>query len=178
MNICSENTGQTIGIGVMSADAVHSHTSSDDKKITLSANDYIQLGQALIKTGMRPVYFTNGAPEDHSVLEQVKAQFPDPAQACFAERPITPEDLVHIIAGCSKIMAHRLHATIIATSLGIPIIGFQWDKKLQSFFDQIGKAEFCLENFDLNHIVAQLTAATASHIMWDLEPYEPLLTEE
>lgn len=175
VSVCHENTGQTVGIGVMSAEAVHSHTSAADKKVVLSVTDYIDLGLSLVKQGYRPVYFTNGAPEDHEVLEQVQAQFPNPSEVCFAQRPITPKDLVHIIAGCSKVIAHRLHATIIATSLGLPIIGFQWDKKLKSFFAHLKKEEYCPDHFDLERTVELVKTASPAEVTWDIEAYRPLL---
>ena len=173
--LCKENTGQTIGIGVMSEEAVKSHTSKNDKQVVLSVQDYIDLGQKLSESGMRPVYFTNGAPEDHVVLDQIKAQYPDISQVCFADRPITPKDLVHIISGCSKVIAHRLHATIIATSLGIPIIGFAWDKKLKSFFEHLEKSEYCLDHFDLETVINQVETASPAVPSWSLESYKPLL---
>jgi hypothetical protein len=39
------------------------------------------------------------------------------------------------------VVAHRLHACIVAVSYGRPVIGLGWDRKVESFFDEIGAPE-------------------------------------
>ena len=35
-------------------------------------------------------------------------------------------------------IAHRLHATILAFSYGVPAVGLRWDDKLTAFFGSVG----------------------------------------
>ncbi|WP_371154045.1 polysaccharide pyruvyl transferase family protein [Jannaschia sp. 2305UL9-9] len=102
------------------------------------ARFYCDLVRALRARGHRVRLFSNGAAEDRDLRRRVAAQVADDAGVDVppdAERPAT---LVAQIAGCSAVVAHRLHACIVAHSYGRAIVGLGWDRKLQSFFEGVG----------------------------------------
>ena len=53
-----------------------------------------------------------------------------------------PGELAHAIARFDCVLAHRLHACIVAYSYRIPAVGFAWDRKLDSFFAQCDRSRF------------------------------------
>ncbi|MNF57022.1 Polysaccharide pyruvyl transferase [compost metagenome] len=61
------------------------------------------------------------------------------------DKPKTPSDLVNTINRYDLIVAHRLHANIIAYSLGITSIGLRWDTKLHSFFKSINREHLFID---------------------------------
>ena len=55
-----------------------------------------------------------------------------------APPPGTPAELAAIISQLSGVVAHRLHACILAYAFRRPIVGLGWDRKLESFFQSVG----------------------------------------
>ncbi|TLX69455.1 polysaccharide pyruvyl transferase family protein, partial [Pseudomonas nicosulfuronedens] len=61
-------------------------------------------------------------------------------------QPLTPSDLKSHISEADIVIAHRLHANIIAYSLGIPSIGLNWDSKVKSFFTAVQRLDYYLDD--------------------------------
>lgn len=169
-------TKNVIGIGVMASSLVVNDTPGNHTKVVLSVADYIGLGQQLLNLGYTPLYFTNGSPEDEAVLTNIKAEFVASEKVIFVDRPMVPEDLVKIICRCEKIIAYRLHACIVATSLGVPAIGLAWDKKLYSYFESIGAADRVCSSFDIKVVAQQLLALQPLAIEFTKDPYKKLIS--
>ena len=101
------------------------------------------LAAAIVDAGHRVTLFCNGAEEDRAALDAVIA---DPGVAAMvltgvvslAPPPATPRDLALTIAGMKAVVAHRLHACIVAWSYGLPVVGLGWDRKVESFFASVG----------------------------------------
>lgn len=108
---------------------------------------YRDLALDLIRRGERVTLFNNGATEDDAFQD---ALLEDPALAiavatgdlAAAAPPQDPSDLVTLISGFRGIVAHRLHAGIVAYGLGIPHVGLAWDMKVESFFRSVGRAGY------------------------------------
>jgi polysaccharide pyruvyl transferase WcaK-like protein len=98
----------------------------------------------LTSAGHRVRLFTNGSPEDRHFLASNAARWRAIARdrVEVADEAATPAELVAVIAGCSLVIAHRMHACIAAHSLVIPTIGLRWDAKLDAFFTSAGRGEF------------------------------------
>jgi polysaccharide pyruvyl transferase WcaK-like protein len=95
--------------------------------------------------------FTNGAAEDEQALEALLgdtqiADLVGAGKITRLPRAGTPQDLCRIIAASRGVIAHRLHACIVAYSYGIPIVGLNWDRKVQSFFEQIGRGDLVVSD--------------------------------
>lgn len=105
------------------------------------------LVQAVAAAGHRVTLFCNGAAEDRAALDAVIG---DPAVAAMVlagtvsltPPPETPRDLALAIGGMRAVVAHRLHACIVAWSYGLPVVGLGWDRKVESFFASVGAATF------------------------------------
>ena len=104
---------------------------------------YAGIAGAVLKKGHAVTLFCNGAAEDIALLEKVAADpslqgYRDANHLHVPTAPRTPTELVAIIAGCEAVIAHRLHACIVAYSYGRPIVGLGWDTKLDAFFETAG----------------------------------------
>lgn len=142
-------TGKEVGVGLISANVVGWFGHAPDAIVKPSIEFFVDTGRYLVEAGHRPVYFTNGSGEDEAVLEtladHVALHSPELyRRARFEQRPRTPTDLVRIIAGLDGLIAHRLHANIVAYAFGIPHVGLGWDDKLASFFESVGRERYLL----------------------------------
>jgi polysaccharide pyruvyl transferase WcaK-like protein len=103
---------------------------------------YGAMVESLVENGFDVLCFTNGAGEDEVMLQLVRGALAASASpyavARFASRAATPQGLAKVIAGLDALVAHRLHAAIVAYSYGIPVVGLRWDNKLAAFFDVVG----------------------------------------
>lgn len=100
------------------------------------------LARALLARGHRLRLFCNGAEEDADALARLSAALCDAGGAVeTAPVPDRPEALARLVGGCSAVIAHRLHACIVAVSYGRPVVGLGWDRKVESFFDEVGAPE-------------------------------------
>jgi polysaccharide pyruvyl transferase WcaK-like protein len=159
-----------VGLCITSPLAVRYHASKPPPIVDFVAW-YDSAARALAGAGHRVVLFTNGSPEDRAFLSRHATQWcapPPPSSADHAPsaHPVTlarafatPAELVAFIAGCDLIIAHRMHACIVAHSFAIPAIGLKWDVKLESFFALAGREAFIADCADLDP--ANLTTLTS-----------------
>lgn len=91
------------------------------------------------------VLFTNGSPEDRLFRERLKARIGREPGISFAPDFAQPRELAHALSGFDCVLAHRLHACIVAYSYRVPTIGFAWDCKLRSFFELTGRGAFVID---------------------------------
>lgn len=138
-----------IGVGVISPHVVDWFGGGPAEAVRPSLDFFTEVGARLLESGYRPVYFTNGSGEDEAVLEalaeHVAHRRPElRSQAWFVRRAASPSELVALIAGLDGLIAHRLHANIVAYALGIPHVGLGWDAKLASFFRSVGREHYLL----------------------------------
>lgn len=139
-------TGKSVGIGVIAPAVVRFLASSEGGTMAPSLGLFADIGNAVAACGHRPVYFTNGSGEDEVFLAELRVflrtRVPELHRvAAFAPQPRSPEALVACVRDMDALIAHRLHANILAYSLGIPHLGLGWDEKLASFFASVDRAD-------------------------------------
>jgi len=140
-----------IGICVSSLDALVMNSEYANSNSTESAKFFAALADALRARGNRVLYFTNGASEDNKVLSEISSESGALKSGFFVPRH--PDELVSLISACSCVVAHRLHANIVAYSLNIPSVGMNWDKKVESFFELTKRKRYL---FDLSPRIEKL----------------------
>lgn len=97
---------------------------------------------ALLAAGHSLRLFTNGAEEDAAALDRLAPTLADDVAAGrveIAPRPARPSELAKIVGSCRAVVAHRLHACILAYAYGRPVVGMGWDRKVESFFASVGE---------------------------------------
>lgn len=132
---------------------------------------FAQVIDRLCSAGTPVALFTNGAAEDERTLARL---WNTPQLACFiADGRLTrhapfqdPRALAHAISAHDAIIAHRLHASIIAYAYRVPAVGLGWDQKVQSFYAATGRADHCIADSGASaaQICAQLDRARADGI--------------
>ncbi|PNU04770.1 polysaccharide pyruvyl transferase family protein [Novosphingobium guangzhouense] len=121
---------------------------------------YYTAARELVQAGRRLVLFTNGSPEDRLFRDRLRLRLEGQPGIGFAPDFACPRELAQSLAGFECVLAHRLHACIVAYAYKVPTVGFAWDAKLRSFFEQTGRGEFVVDPrstcpMDLPDIAAQ-----------------------
>lgn len=115
-------------------------------------NFWMQITQEVEKIGYQWQFFCNGLYEDYcfalSILEDLGINRNVDDYIC--RRPTEGHELVEIISGYKAIIAPRLHANIIAYSVGVPSIGLVWNDKLKQWGSSIGCPERFLDATDIS----------------------------
>jgi len=155
-----------IGLCVTTPDILTYH--ADSTVAGIAANGLVffaDLALALIQRGERITFFCNGAHEDRAALRKL-AEFPEITEhiangtITLAPDPVTPAALAAIISGCRAVVAHRLHACIVAYSYEIPVVGLGWDSKVSSFFSSVQSDQFFVGSAEASaELIASLTLA-------------------
>lgn len=135
-----------VGVCVTSPDILSYHA---DRAVAGSdtRDFFAELVTTLAARGHPLRLFCNGAEEDRRAVDRLVAT-PEIARLIadgtveIAPHPETPAALAALIAGTRAVVAHRLHACIVAYSYALPVIGLGWDRKVESFFGSVGLDRF------------------------------------
>jgi polysaccharide pyruvyl transferase WcaK-like protein len=106
------------------------------------------LAAVIERLAQRPgelLLFTNGSPEDEQFASELFRSVDSCAAVRLVPRHTRPAELARFIAGLDIVVAHRLHACIAAYSYRVPAVGLSWDKKLDRFFDLVGRGEHVVD---------------------------------
>ncbi len=97
--------------------------------------------------GIKWKLFTNGIGKDEAFLTDLLVRLgrEGERESVSLPRPQTSRELVENISGFSSVIAVRMHANIIAFSLGIPSVAFVWNDKLRFFGQSIGYPDRFIE---------------------------------
>lgn len=124
---------------------------------------YVELVRRLLAEGHPVELFSNGGMRDGEFIDRVMDGLGelrrDPRLTAF--RPGTAEELVRRIAVYDRLLAVRLHAAIIGTSLGVPNVSLVWNRKQLLFGEAIGLSENFLtkDDFVAETVFVRLMAA-------------------
>ena len=129
-----------VGICISNLDALAMNSEYTDLNRGASALLFPELARSLAERGKSLVLFTNGAAEDNSVAKRLLAEGLIAEETLFI--PNRPTELVSVISRCRAVVAHRLHANIVAYGQGIPSVALNWDKKVESFLRLTGRSDF------------------------------------
>lgn len=143
----SEMRNKRIGLGISHPKELAAYA-PDPKSFSSSTmiNFWLELARGLVADGKLPVIFTNGAGEDEAFMSEVEARL-QASQIAYekVKRPLRPAEMVATIASVSSLISHRLHANIIAYSLGVPSVALNWDPKVRAFANVAGRNRWCLD---------------------------------
>lgn len=147
-----ERARPCVGIGITHPATLSRH--ADSKSSILRAKDWIAFYKDLVADlsaqNCDIDFFTNGASDDASFAAKIYKAVSDlntpGVKVTLSDTPRIPAELAHTIAKYDAIVAHRLHANVIAYSYGVPHIGFGWDSKMQGFFEETGRSKYLVKN--------------------------------
>jgi polysaccharide pyruvyl transferase WcaK-like protein len=145
-------TPRGIGIGLFSPDEVRmkkfnpGHPFCD---IQWAKRFWMGLCAGLLERGKTIELFTNGAEIDQQFAVEIYQILIRSTQRLgklrISERPLSADTFVKQISHYERIIAARMHANVVAESLGVPWIGFGWDTKVMAFAKMVGKERWVIE---------------------------------
>lgn len=113
---------------------------------------YARLAVLLSDQNYQVRLFSNGAGEDETFLDLVERHVrkaePSPKSIGRARRSARPEELARLISHLDAVIAHRLHACILAYAYRVPHIGLLWDSKLLTFLASVDRSDYAIELSD------------------------------
>lgn len=134
--------GPAIGVCITDPDILAYHAEAQVAGAGGGMSFWADLVETLASKGHVVRLFCNGAAEDRAALTRLAAR-PKVAdliaggQASVARAPETSTALAAEIATHKAVVAHRLHACILAYAFGRPTVGLGWDQKVESFFGSV-----------------------------------------
>ena len=123
--------GGVIGINLVRKD-IHADYGEQTFTPTQLLNLYKGIIEELNKREYEWELFCNGMPEDYAVGVELLQTLGLPANK-LRRAPHTGIDLVNNRSKYKAVFGARLHACITSVSLGVPVAGLLWDKKLHFF---------------------------------------------
>lgn len=139
---------KTIGIGITHPSTLDLH--ADRKRDRMSEKDWVtfyrQLIDYFIARNWTVKLFTNGACGDQSFARKIIRNARTTDGLSLSDRPKTPKKLAHLISSFDAVIAHRLHASVVAYSYGIPHVGLGWDSKMEGFFEATRREKFLISS--------------------------------
>lgn len=123
----------------------------------------------LDERGIKWKLFTNGLGKDEEFLTSLleRLGLTDRKEEFSLPAPTTSRELVENVASFKALIATRMHANIIAFSLGIPSVAFVWNDKLRAFMESIDCRDRSIEYTELNdtkHIINTLEKAVCEGV--------------
>lgn len=79
---------------------------------------------------------SNGDTEDHRTAHEVCSAFQSDRRVELAPQPLAPKELVDTLHGVDALITCRMHAGIVAYSLGKRVVPLVWDKKVDAVWSE------------------------------------------
>ena len=104
---------------------------------------------------------------DVTALETLFAAVPDDIPRTVLPWTADAAAIAGTLRASTAMLAMRLHANLLAHRLGVPAVGIAYDPKVSSHFEEVGRADACLE---LNAPEDELEAALEAAVTGGAEP--------
>ncbi|GEP03115.1 polysaccharide pyruvyl transferase family protein [Methylobacterium oxalidis] len=162
-----------IGVGITHPAPLHHHGAGLARETDADAAErYGRLVDGLVAQGLDVALFTNGAAEDEDFLTAHAARLCAAAggdgRVARLPRAADPAALARRVAGLDGLVAHRLHAIILAYAYRVPAIGLRWDAKLDAFLRSVDAADRAADFDDAS--VGEIPARLAEAMRAGVDP--------
>ncbi|WP_249810535.1 polysaccharide pyruvyl transferase family protein [Bradyrhizobium sp. 157] len=150
-----------VGVGITHPVVLQHHGERQPDDTTIR-DLYQSLIRRLLASGYDVTGFSNGAPEDRAYLDDVVGSMMSNADERLTRAPDckTPRELAELVGSFDAVIAHRLHACILAYSYRVVHVGLSWDPKLAAFFANVGRSRYLVDfNDDVVRAMPELLAA-------------------
>ena len=150
-----------VGVGITHPVILQHHGEGQPDDTTIR-DLYRSLIRRLLASGYDVTCFSNGAREDQAYLDDVVGSMISNADERLTRAPDcrTPREFAELVGSFDAVIAHRLHACILAYSYRVAHVGLSWDPKLAAFFANVGRSRYLVEfNDDAVQTMPELLAA-------------------
>lgn len=130
----SDAQNQVIGLGMIRKGIFA------DNNLPLSDEELFSFWESicaeLTKRGLVFEFFTNGVRDDGIFIKEFIERFPE-YKGIPTRVPTDPAGLISIISRYSRILASRMHTSIVSYALNVPTLSILWNNKIKMFYEQI-----------------------------------------
>lgn len=137
---------ETIGIGTISEDAYRSVVLEDKRAAEVNCEKLFDFWKAIVheldQKNIPWKMFTNGGAKDCQLAYTFLKRNGFSIEEHLVPPAETPDQLIEQISQFKAIIAHRLHALIVASSLKIPVVPVVWSDKVVKFSQLIGNQSY------------------------------------
>lgn len=137
-------------------------------------NFYVDLISVLNEKKQKWELFTNGMQIDLNILDEILEKLSLSKNDITLRIPNSDINLAHIISSYKIIFGARMHACICAYSMNIPIVGFIWDEKLESFAHCSNVESQFLKDFEIDGKIAAEKILSSINYVYDNDIKEEL----
>jgi len=91
----------------------------------------------------------HGPDSDRPIIGDILGRVTAP-NAIFIDRELTPDLAIGLFRRAQLTLAMRLHALLLAASMGTPVVGIAYEQKVKSLFGMLQLDEYCHDLFRLD----------------------------
>jgi polysaccharide pyruvyl transferase WcaK-like protein len=104
----------------------------------------------------------HGPDSDVPIIRETVARLSSP-NAVFLDRELGAEQAIALFRRARLLLGVRLHALLLAASMGTPVVGLAYERKVRSLFERLALEAYCLDLFDFDEarLVRAMEAALA-----------------
>ncbi|MFI3260174.1 MAG: polysaccharide pyruvyl transferase family protein [bacterium] len=146
-NVKKDKKSEVIGLGLIRPEIFEANKNSQSVETIFKM--YKDLINVMIEKKVEFKLFCNGMKKDYEFGLEVLNELNLDVDKYMADLPKSSIELVECISQFKGIIAARMHANIIATSLDVPTVGLVWNDKMNLFAAMIDRKEFYLSEKDL-----------------------------
>lgn len=164
--IAASRESRKLGINVMPYETVAAFSTGVR---AASRNEFIQFWIQLIDTALASGWeidiLTNGDHGDFEFARTIHEKFEDEPRVRLAQRPTTPDELIGLLAGIEALITSRMHAGIVAYSLGKTVVPLVWDEKVRGVWKEAAPSVNLVEFDDtvqIDNIISTLMSLLIS----------------
>jgi polysaccharide pyruvyl transferase WcaK-like protein len=81
----------------------------------------------------------------HDILGRLQA-----ANVTFIDRELRPDVAIALFRRARLLIGVRLHALLLASSMGTPVVGIAYEEKVRGLFSRLSLEDYCLNLFQLD----------------------------
>lgn len=163
-----DTASNTIGLGVIRS-RIFADNGIEQIDEQFQLDLYKEMIELIEQKGYQVKLFGNGDINDHKFARQVLEYAGKEEETYLLPRPLETQELIANIASFKAIVAARMHANIIAYSLGVPSVGLVWNDKLLHWGERIGYSERFLrpDAFEAQKIVDVLLKSVEEGVTYN-----------
>lgn len=158
---------KVVALGVSDPTDMMTHADNEGDMIGTGISFFLETITSLVHGGFDVSLFTNGA--DQNYLDEVVKGLEDldddiKQRVNVLPRALEPIELVRQIENADVLVAHRLHANILAYSYKVPSVGLMWDQKVASFFKITRREDYLISDSSPEQVVEKVEHALANGV--------------
>jgi polysaccharide pyruvyl transferase WcaK-like protein len=180
----SQSSMVTVGIGMMSYNGWHGHTSSDDTIYTTYLMKMARFTGLLLDRGYRVRLLVGEASDQRAVADLQTALalqgYTSPSGQVITDPVNSLHDLMRQMEDNAVVVASRFHNVICALKLARPTISIGYEAKHDALMREMGLGDFCqhIEHLDVNRLMQQTTQLMGRASAYEEQIREKLLDIE